>query len=355
MSATVMDETQFRVGVDSLLKNLLDDKRKNLSNKDVGLLLERLSVFVLGGGKRLRSAFCYWGWQGAGGSGSAEGVIRAAASLELLHAFALLQDDIIDHSATRRGLPAMHRQLAELHQSSHWHGPAADFGIGGAMMLSNLCLVWSSMLLHEASEDAQQIGTLKALHQGTVADATYGEVLELILQSERRYDKCHCMEVVRYKAGRYMFMPALLMGAVLANARPEVFSCYQDFGIAIGDGYQLRDDLLGAFGNPSLTGKPNTDDFREGKPTVLIAEALQRFDGGTLKRAYELYGNPHISPREISELRDLLRTSGAVAAIERLIRECAATGATALTRANLATNAKEEMTSLAQRALQRSC
>ncbi|KUL23241.1 polyprenyl synthetase family protein [Streptomyces regalis] len=348
-----LDHAEVRDRVTALLAEFLDEQTSQLPYPGMAHALDCLRTFVLDGGKRVRSLFCYWGWRGAGGDGPVESVLFAAASLELSHAFWLLQDDIMDHSATRRGRPAMHYQLAAHHQRQGWHGSARDFGISTAVLLSDLCAGWAGMLLDRAGDSPARVRALKTVHDRMQTDAAYGQSLELLLQSERAYDRQHCLDVVRYKAGLYGVMPALRMGAHLADAGPELLAALTEFGVAVGDGYQLRDDLLGTFGEPAITGKPDIDDLKEGKPTVLVAEALNRADPRQAGRILHLYGNAQLTDGDVEELRTLLRATGAVAGVEAAIGERAEAAAKALSQARLPEETAQALEELVRLALRR--
>ncbi|MGC9542486.1 polyprenyl synthetase family protein [Streptomyces sp. UG1] len=314
-------------------------------------VFERLR-HTLAGGKRMRALFTYRGWQAAGGVGPDAAVITVAAASELGHACGLTQDDFIDLSATRRGQPALFHQISDLHRAQGWRGSAEHFGFAQALLLANFCWAWASRLLDEAG-DAQTARQLHTVNDRMFLDGTFGEHLELVLQSERAYARAQCWSATQYKAGESMFKPPLLMGGTLAGADCDVQDTLGAFGVRIGLAYQLRDDMIGTFGDPDVTGKPNTDDIRDGKPTVMIAEALRRADDRQRERILNLYGKHDMSQADARELRGLLRQTGATNAVEAIIEELAMDAATALSEARIAAEGIRLLEDLAHTALQR--
>jgi geranylgeranyl diphosphate synthase type I len=275
---------------------------------------------ALAGGKRLRAAFCYWGWRGAGGADQPE-IFTAAAALELLHASALVHDDVLDDSDTRRGRPTIHRQFAARHAAAGWRGSAEAFGRGTAILLGDLLLAWTDELFQASGLPPA------ALHRGrTVLDlmrteVMAGQYLDLLEQAAPQGEGvASALRVVRYKTAKYTIERPLHLGAALtAPDDPALTSGYSAYGLPLGVAFQLRDDVLGVFGDPAETGKPAGDDVREGKRTVLVAIAREKAtaaQAGTLDR---LLGDPSIGPGGVAEFRALLAETGALAECEMMI------------------------------------
>jgi geranylgeranyl diphosphate synthase type I len=128
------------------------------------------------------------------------------------------------------------------------------------------------------------------------------------------------MKVARYKSGKYSIERPLHFGAALSD-KSELFSAFSGYGLPLGEAFQLRDDLLGVFGDPAVTGKPAGDDLREGKRTVLIAMTMERINDAQRKTLELALGNPSISEAEIQELQSLIENSGAREQVEKLITE----------------------------------
>jgi geranylgeranyl diphosphate synthase type I len=309
---------------------------------------------VLEGGKRFRARYCYEGWRAAGGTGSPDSAITVAASAELSHIFALVQDDVIDRSAMRRGHDTMHRHATARHLKNRWKGAEEHYGNCMALMLGNLCWGWSNLLLERASDDPAKVVALKSVNEQMLIDGTYGEALDVILAAERVYDPEWCQQVTLYKTGLTMFKPPLLMGGILAGADAGLLATYAHFGTAVGNAYQLRDDLLGAFGDPRVTGKSNMEDVRDGKPTILVSDALGRVEQQQRSQILARYGDPDMTVAEADELRQLLNVVGVLAAMGRKIEEYTVQAFSALEDSGLSAESVKALRELTREALHRS-
>ncbi|WP_394841790.1 polyprenyl synthetase family protein [Pendulispora brunnea] len=323
----------FLAAVNAVLAKFLDELPLAFDTPELTWLLKRLRRFILEGGKRALATYCYWGFRGASGAPHPPGLVTAAAGLEMLQACALLQDDIVDRSPLRRGQAAMPRQLTEHHVERCWGGSPDDFGISGTLVLSDLCLSWTGTLIDRSTRDAARARALRAVVDEIVRHAAYGTVLELIAQAARDYDLSRAFTIAHHKCGRYMFSPALRAGGIMADASVELQGAYAKAGVAIGEAFQFRNDILDIFRKMDVTGKAMLDDVRQGTPTVLVAYALRLARPDQIQRIRHLYGNPEITDNEAEELRVLFRTSGAVAVVEKCIDERTDTAVAVLRRA----------------------
>lgn len=276
------------------------------------------------GGKRLRPAFCYWGFRAAGGDPELP-ILDAAASLELLHVSAIVHDDIMDGSDVRRGAPSAHRRFEAMQRD--WnaaHGSGGDpvnFGVGAAILLGDLCLVWADEMMHTSGFDAAALRRAARYFDAVRVEVTAGQYLDLVAQASGEPDMDRALRVLRYKSATYTVERPLHIGAALADAAPQLITALSAYGLPIGEAFQLRDDLLGVFGDPAVTGKPAGDDLREGKRTVLIGYAVQRASEVQLVEFDRLFGRPDLDPDEIQLLREILLDCRAVQACEDLIAD----------------------------------
>ena len=245
----------------------------------------------LRGGKRFRAQFCYWGAQSVVSSGSVaenrdgervspglSATVSAASSLEIFHAAALVHDDIIDNSDTRRGTASAHKLFESLHAESGWAGDSVDFGRASAILLGDLMLGWSDELLDEGlAEVADQAAARRARLEFNRmrTEVTAGQYLDILEErawltqpEDELLDRA--MRVIVYKSAKYSIQAPLVIGAALAGGSDDQLDSLRAFGLPLGIAFQLRDDVLGVFGDALVTGKPSGDDLREGKRTVLI-------------------------------------------------------------------------------------
>ncbi len=299
--------------VESRIAALLDERGEKWISRqpELGYLFDALSCFVSAGGKRLRPLFCFWGAVGAGADVNDADVIDAAAALELLHAFALIHDDVMDGSDTRRGRPALHRRFEAMHQAERLRGEGRRFGEGLAVLAGDLAFVLADTLVGGLPRRARDVW-----HELRV-ELTMGQWVDLIgaARGDRSPDVARW--VATYKSGRYTVERPLHLGAALAG-RPDLMPAYSAFGAPLGEAFQLRDDLLGVLGDPSRTGKPVGTDLREGKPTLVLSFGMRLTDAAGRRRLARA-GAPDLTDDEIDELCEVLRRSGAVEAVEREI------------------------------------
>jgi geranylgeranyl diphosphate synthase type I len=293
----------------------------------LGLVMDAARQSVLAGGKRLRPTFAYWGWRcllppGALGEPL---LIRAAASLELLHACALVHDDVVDGSDTRRGQPAAHRQFAAAHRDAGWPGDADSFGAAGAILLGDLLLSWSEEMFAAAIRGLPEVRAAAAMSQFDLmrTEVVAGQFLDVIAQARGDFDVAEARRVIEFKTSRYTVQRPLSLGAAAAGAGPDLLAELARFGRALGEAFQLRDDLLGVFGDPARTGKPAGDDLREGKRTVLLALATHAANRPQRAVLEQGVGNPGLDAAGLNRLREVLIDTGARAEVERLIVESA--------------------------------
>jgi geranylgeranyl diphosphate synthase type I len=334
--------------------------------------LDSFSKRFLSGGKRFRALFCYWGWEAVGGRGfdpfesDAERdrfpVISAASALEVFHAAALVHDDIIDNSDTRRGAPAAHRLFGSLHADSGWAGSADDFGRASAILLGDLLLGWSDELLDDGLAtlgDRQAARTARAEFNRMRTEVMAGQYLDILeerawLTQPDSEQRARAERVIVFKSAKYSIEAPLAIGGAIAGATVAQLTALREFGLPLGIAYQLRDDVLGVFGDPELTGKPSGDDLREGKRTMLVAIARERLAPGQRRLLDELLGDPELDPEQVRMLQRTLRDCGAVDEIEQLIADNLARALAVLADAPLSREARAELGSLAKAVTRRS-
>ncbi|GAA1912095.1 polyprenyl synthetase family protein [Nocardioides lentus] len=340
---TSWDEAAFRAGVATEITAFLDamDARLAPLGADAGRLMAGART-ATEGGKRLRAAFCWWGHRavspGPLDADDERGLLRAAASLELLHASALVHDDLMDASETRRGRPATHRALAEEHRAAGWDGRPDAYGAAGAILLGDLLLSWSDELLRRCGLPADAVLAALGVLDECRSEVIAGQFLDVSVQARGLEDVSEAMTVLRYKSAKYSIERPLHLGAALAGGGPADLEALGAFGLPLGEAFQLRDDLLGVFGDPAVTGKPAGDDLVEGKQTVLVALALdglaaQGRDTDRERLARSL--GRHLDEARLDDLRTLIVDSGAQDQVESAITGLVEHADAALDRAGL--------------------
>jgi geranylgeranyl diphosphate synthase type I len=290
---------------------------------------------LLTGGKRLRAAFLYWGYR-ATGQPDSDALVRVATSMEFFQAAALIHDDVMDDSDTRRGMPAAHRSIAARHEREAWAGDAGRFGVAGAILAGNLCLNWTEELYSTSGLEPEHLTRGRAVFDLMRTQLMGGQFLDVV-ESARSWDGVPTSQrieraerVIRFKSAKYTVEHPLLVGATAGGAHPDDLEALSRYGLDLGHAFQLRDDLLGVFGDPAATGKPAGDDLREGKRTVLIAHALAGTDDAGRATVDRLLGEASLGESDIDGLRSLIADSGAVDAVEAEITRLAGTARMAL-------------------------
>ncbi|MHA6759296.1 polyprenyl synthetase family protein [Streptacidiphilus sp. PAMC 29251] len=352
-----VDEERLRSRVDAALARFLDRQDAVLAaiSPELAPVAEAVRELVRGG-KRLRPAFCYWGWRGAGGGAADEGAVTACAALELLQAAALVHDDLIDRSDTRRGLPSVHRRFESLHARQGWRGDGAQYGAASAVLLGDLLLVWCDELVWDCGLDLAAVRRAKPLFDLMRTEVMAGQYLDLLEPASAAADGAieRARTVIHFKAAKYTVERPLQIGGLLAAAEPALTSAYAAFGLPLGEAFQLRDDLLGVYGDPVLTGKPAGDDLREGKRTLLVAEALAHCGSADARLLDELLGAPDLDQPRLELLRGAITRSGAPDRVEARITRLLTEALTALDAAPLADpKARRVLRSLADAATAR--
>ena len=329
--------------VELRLREMLDAEIERWSALDDGLgePLRSLQTFVLDGGKRLRPAFCHWGFVSAGGDGHDARIVEAGAAFELLQAFALVHDDVMDGSATRRGRPAVHVEYADRHDAAGWRGEARRFGEGVAVLIGDLAHVYADRFMTNAPDDAMMIWNELRV------ELNVGQYLDVVGTARADTDLTRARRIARYKSGKYTIERPLHVGAAIAGRYHDLHQPLSGYGDPLGEAFQLRDDLLGAFGDEAQTGKPVGDDLREGKPTPLLAIASERARGDELT-LLSLVGSAELSPEDITAVQDVLVSTGAVAEIETTIDRLTRTAIAAIESAPVTAEASAALVELAE-------
>jgi geranylgeranyl diphosphate synthase, type I len=347
------DLARVRDAVTAALEDFLARQRGVLAAMDASLevVVDELCELA-GGGKRLRPLFAYWGWRGglAGSGEPAEddgAVLRAVAALEFVHASALVHDDVMDGAATRRGRPATHVGFAARHGDDGLAGDKELFGTGAAILVGDLALVWSDELLRCSGISVPALIRARSVWDTMRTEVTAGQYLDLLRAGGGLPGPEGATKVARYKSAGYTVQRPLLLGAALAGADELVRRAYTAIGLPLGEAFQLRDDVLGVFGDPAVTGKSCDDDLREGKQTLLVALAEQRADDEGRRLLHDALGNPAAGPEQFDALRALMRSTGALHRVEERIAEQTARARGAIEGAPIADDARAALHALA--------
>ncbi|WP_426998943.1 polyprenyl synthetase family protein [Pseudarthrobacter sp. N5] len=331
-----LEQTAFVAAVAGELTDFLTARQSVMSaiSPDIDPIMGSISNLVTGG-KRLRALMCYWGWRGAGGSASAQDVVTAGSALELFQAAALIHDDIIDRSDTRRGGPSVHRRFSQLHTSQGWALDGERFGHAAAILTGDLCLSFSEEAFTEIGEHAAAGSRARLIFNLMRAEVMAGQYLDILEEvagpvRDRAGAVSRAQSIIRFKSAKYSTEHPLALGGALAGAPNELLRGYSAFALPLGEAFQLRDDVLGVFGDPVTTGKPAGDDLREGKRTVLVALAMDQATPEESAFIDVKLGSQQLEAADVTEIRRIIVDCGALHATEVLIGEFGAAAFAAL-------------------------
>ncbi|MEY4276206.1 MAG: hypothetical protein RIS26_669 [Actinomycetota bacterium] len=366
-SATLVDLVERR------LADFCDSKRGQLQEVDPEL--SHVIDFIqslLTGGKRFRALFAYWSWVSclpisetqldeAAKERSAAALVEICAALEMFHAAALVHDDLLDNSDSRRGAPAVHKRFEQLHLANGWAGSAQRFGQAGSVLAGDLMLGWSSELFDAGVKRSPNASIAWACRDEfakmrvEVMAGQYLDILEENAGPTRNHDEAigRANRVMLYKTAKYSIEAPLLIGASFCGASHETLRGLSAFAIPLGLAFQLRDDVLGVFGAPEVTGKPAGDDLREGKRTVLVALARQSLELSTVKLFDELMTNRELTDNQVKLLQETIRSSGSLAKVEQMIEELGNESLATLKQLQLDDFGKKHLETLALKVINR--
>ena len=320
-----LDGVDLRPRVQRALDDHLAHQREVLAElgPPMGPLVDAVADLIAGG-KRLRAAFLYWGWRAAGRPDD-DAAVRAASSMEVFQAAALLHDDVMDNSDRRRGRPTAHRAFAAQHRDQAWNGDPERFGHAAAILAGDLCLNWTDELFSTSGLPADALARARPEFDRMRTQLMGGQFLDMLEAvvgwADRGYAERveRSRTVIRYKSARYSVQQPLLVGARAGDADPALLAALGGYGGQLGEAFQLRDDVLGVFGDPEHTGKPAGDDLREGKHTVLVAHALEMADEPGAELLAASLGDPDLDETTVQACRQVLRDSGALGRTEEMI------------------------------------
>jgi geranylgeranyl diphosphate synthase type I len=308
---------------------------------DVTQFVDALAQLAEAGGKRIRPAFCYWAFVGAGGDPDDPSVVDVGVAFELLQAFALVHDDVMDGSATRRGARTAHLEFAARHRLASWRGEPRRFGEAVAILVGDLAHVYADRMLAGSPPSAQAVW-----HELRI-ELNIGQFLDVLGTARGDLERARAHLIARFKSGKYTIERPLHVGAALAGRLDHLEGPLSAFGDPLGEAFQLRDDILGAFGDERLTGKPVGDDLREGKPTPLLAIAAERMTPDQAA-VLERVGDRGLSAGDVAAVQEVLVDTGALREVEATIEFLAARALGALDLVDLTEEARVALADLAR-------
>src|SRR5699024_6365723 len=350
-TVTTTDAMWFNNTLYSRMQELLADYQQQARSiaESAEPLVTSITDLVQGG-KRLRALLAWWGWQGAGGDADDPRIIDAGVALELFQAAALIHDDILDRSDTRRGQPSVHKRFQNLHDDNQWVQDGTHFGVSAGILAGDLALGLSEEIFSTTADatafavpardafHAMRFEVMTGQHLDILAEAHLPDDPEIALERARK--------ILQLKSAHYSAVWPFELGGVLAGADETTLSAYREFSLPLGMAFQLGDDLLGVFGDPELTGKPAGDDLVEGKRTELVAHALISLNSQDAETLNNFLMHPAQSSHSIQHVQELLERSGARATVETEIERLGLETRTALDRLTVSDTVKSGLEDL---------
>ena len=353
-------DADLPAAVTDALRGFLDVRRATCDSLAPEFVdaIDDLADLALGGGKRLRPTFAWWGWRAAGGPAAPGSpppgvVLDAVAALELIQACALVHDDLIDDSLLRRGRPTVHALWTARHHERGWAGSSERLGAAVAVLVGDVALAWADDMLRAAGLDPAALARATPVWEAMRTELLTGQFLDVVGHATDLSTPEGVLRISRYKTAAYTIERPLHLGAALAGADDDLVSAYRRFGTDLGIAFQLRDDLLGVFGDPAVTGKPAGDDLREGKRTLLVALARQHPDQAAAAPIEHALGKPDLTGDDVRAARAALEDLGVVVDVEERIEALTTSALGALAGADLEPAARERLVALATAAVQR--
>lgn len=346
---------ELRGEVDTALAAFIEADNRYLTaiGPELNPVADALKNFVLDGGKRFRPLFALVGFLGTGQELNPK-IVSALSSLELIHVCALIHDDVMDGSHTRRGAPAIHKLFEGMHSRSALSGSSSQFGVASAILLGDLALVWAAKMFHESAIDPDRLVAGLPIFDEMQVELMAGQYLDIYEGALASESVERSLKVARYKSGKYSIERPLHFGAALGAASPaDYFSAYSEYGLPLGEAFQLRDDLLGVFGDPAETGKPAGDDLREGKRTVLMALTHDLATSEQRQKISTYFGKEDIGLEGVEVIREIIIATGARDHCEELITKLRTQSLAALDHESIAPSARDLLSQMADIATRR--
>lgn len=335
-------DDQVRAHIEALVDAQMGRWSQDGGDPSVQDVLAKYQEMALSGGKRLRPGFAYWAFEGAGGDRSNPAIADAAVAVELLHTFALVHDDVMDQADTRRGIETIHVTYADRHRSLDLRGSADHYGESIAILMGDLAFAHAALLMTKVPTPCPEI------FFAMCAELMVGQYLDIETSARGPQPGREIAgQITELKTARYTVEGPLLMGAAVAGRVDELRPHLAAYGRPLGHAFQLRDDLLGAFGDPAKTGKPVGDDLAQGKVTRLVELGLRDSDGAGSELLQRL-GSPAMVPGDVERAQDLLRSCGAVDDVETRIEQLVVEATEAIGRAPLTAEIRDVLVAAAQ-------
>ncbi|PIP26191.1 MAG: hypothetical protein CO140_02540 [Candidatus Moranbacteria bacterium CG_4_9_14_3_um_filter_40_7] len=338
----------FKKQIDRELAVYLDRKIKEIKKLDFFTtdLAKQAKKIILSGGKRLRPAFMYWGYI-AGGGKNREKILKTSISIELIHNFLLMHDDIIDHGKIRHGVETINARYAKISRLFFNPESAGHFGNSMALIFGDMLSTMGNQVVFTSDFPSKLI--VKALNQvqTIVSQAVTGEIQDVYMDSSGKTSEEAILKMYEYKTAGYTIEGPLNLGAILAGAEEKIFKTLSAYALPLGVAFQIQDDILGIFGSEKKMGKEIGLDIQEGKKTLMLFKAQELGDREQKTFLKGVLGRKNISRAEIKKFQEIMIKSGALRYVQNLISGLVAEAKESLAQADMEPEAEDFLLSTA--------
>lgn len=307
---------------------------------------------TMSGGKRARAAFMYFGYIAAGGK-EKEKIIKASVSIELIHSFLLMHDDIIDRDSLRHGIKTTHIYYGEIAKKYFKHKDADHFGNSMAIIVGDMMYAFGNQVLFESGFEPALI--VNALHrlQGVVSRTVVGESQDILIENKGEATEQEILQMYENKTARYTIEGPLHLGAILARADEKMMQSLSDYSIPAGIAFQIQDDILGVFGTVGKTGKPVGSDVRQGKQTILVAKALEKASRAQKEILKKCLGNSDLTEKDLDEFKKVIIETKSLEYAQKLAQDLIAEAKGKIEKVEMNEEAREFLIGIADYMLNR--
>lgn len=306
--------------IDHEIEVYLDQVIKEAEKTDVFMtsIVKYFKKTILAGGKRIRPIMMYWGYVAAGGKNRAE-IIKTSVSIELIHAFLLIHDDIVDRDDFRRGKKTLHAKYRDYHKKFLLGDESDHFGMSIALISGDFVYSLGNQILFSSKFSSDIVLCALNKMQDIVGLTCVGEMQDIYMEYSKNVTNKDILTMYENKTARYTFDGPLKLGAILGGADDIFCEKMSAFAMPIGIAFQVRDDILGIFGDEKKTGKPVGSDISEGKKTLLVNYALKRSSTNQKKKLVSLLGKKDLTQNDIANFQDILIKTGAKSEVDTYV------------------------------------
>jgi len=281
-------------------------------------MIELLKEFTLRGGKRLRAALVYYGYRCFSNKNLKE-IIKASVTMELIQSYLLIHDDIIDNDDLRRNGPTLHISYKNIAKRKYKKIDSNHFGLSMAILAGDICAAFANEIMAKLKiKEKNKIQALNVLNH-SLHHVIYGQVLDVLSElriiTNKDIEKIH-----RLKTATYTIESPLHIGALLAGAKQKHLKTLSNYAIPLGKAFQIKDDILGMFGEKEKVGKPVGSDIKEGKKNLLILKALESATPAQRQAIEEALGNQDLTKNQLNQVRAIVIKTGSLSYSQNLAK-----------------------------------